>query len=110
MDHGEEYKALLIQAIHKCAIRFAEVADSVVLVLLDFLSGDGGYNVMQCVKSIVEQYPNFRHSVVEKVISNLDEITNSDALRSALWMLGEYSDVASDTVRHSSLLSLYFLL
>ncbi|KAJ1395550.1 Clathrin/coatomer adaptor, adaptin-like protein, partial [Ochromonadaceae sp. CCMP2298] len=31
MEHGEEYKSLLIQAIHKCATRYAEVADSVVL-------------------------------------------------------------------------------
>ena len=46
---------------YRCATRYAEVADSVVLVLLDFLGGDGGYDVMQCVKSIVEQYPNFRY-------------------------------------------------
>jgi hypothetical protein len=50
MEHGEEYKSLLIQAIHKCATRYAEVADSVVLVLLDFLGGDSGYNVIVCVK------------------------------------------------------------
>ncbi|CAE7550965.1 unnamed protein product [Symbiodinium microadriaticum] len=97
IEHGEEYKALLIQSIHKCAIRFAEVADSVVLVLLDFLSGEGGYNVIQVVKSIVEQYPNFRQSVMQKVIANIDEITASDALRSALWLVGEYSNVQTDT-------------
>ena len=96
IEHGEEYKALLIQAIHKCAIRFAEVADSVVLVLLDFLSGEAGYNVIQVVKSIVEQYPTFRQSVMQKVVANLDEITASDALRSALWLIGEYSDVQMD--------------
>ena len=55
MDHGDEYKSLLIQAIHRCATRYAEVADSVVLALLDFLGGDGGYDVMLCVKSIIEQ-------------------------------------------------------
>lgn len=91
-EHGDEYKTLLIQAIHKCATRYAEVADSVVLILLDFLGGDGGYDVMQCVKSIVEQYPNFRPVIVRKIIDNLDEITSSDALRVALWVLGEYSD------------------
>lgn len=96
IEHGEEYKALLIQSIHRCAIRFAEVADSVVLVLLDFLSGEGGYNVIQVVKAIVEQYPNFRPSVMRKVITNIDEITASDALRSALWLVGEYSDVPTD--------------
>jgi coatomer subunit beta len=96
LDHGEEYKTLLIQAIHKCAIRFAEVADSVVLVLLDFLGGEGGYDVVQCVKSIVEQYPSFRQSVLRKLLSNLDEINNADALRAALWILAEYSDSPCD--------------
>jgi len=92
LEHGDEYKALLIQAIHKCATRFAEVADSVVLVLLDFLGGDGGYNVMVCVKSIIEQYPNFRATIIRKIIDNLDEITTSEALRVALWILGTYSE------------------
>lgn len=98
MEHGEEYKNLLIQAIHKCATRYAEVADSVVLVLLDFLGGDGGYNVMLCVKSIIEQYPNFRGTIIRKIIDNLDEISNSDALRVALWVLGEYGDTVGTEV------------
>jgi coatomer subunit beta len=93
MEHGDEYKTLLIHSIHRCATRFAEVADSVLLVLLDFLGGDGGYDVMICVKAIVEQYQNFRPSIINKVIQNLDEISSSDAMRVALWLLGEYSDL-----------------
>jgi coatomer subunit beta len=105
LEHGEEYKTLLIQTIHKCALRFAEVADSVVLVLLDFLAGDGGYDVIQCVKSIVEQYQSFRSSVIGKVIENFDEISTSDGLRAGLWLLAEYSDVSVDsTVLHLHLL------
>ena len=98
MEHGEEYKGLLIQAIHKCATRYAEVADSVVLVLLDFLGGESGYNVVVCVKSILEQYPNFRPTIIRKIIRNLDEITSADALRMALWVLGEYSDIIDPAV------------
>lgn len=98
LEHGEEYKGLLIQAIHKCATRYAEVADSVVLVLLDFLSGEGGYNVIVCVKSILEQYPNFRSTIIRKIIDNLDSITTSDALRMAMWILGEYSDAKDASV------------
>lgn len=94
MENGEEYKNLLIQAIHKCATKYSEVADSVVLVLLDFMGGEGGYNVLVCVKSIVEQYPNFRGTIIRKLIDNLDEITTSDALRVAMWVLGEYADTA----------------
>lgn len=97
LEHGEEYKTLLINAIHRCATRYAEVADSVVLVLLDFLGGDGGYTVLQCVKSIVEQYPNFRGTIMRKIIDNFDEITSADALRVGLWMLGEYSDAVDSS-------------
>jgi coatomer subunit beta len=104
LEHGEEYKSLLIQAIHRCATRYAEVADSVVLALLDFLGGDGGYDVMQCVKSIVEQYPNFRPTIIRKIIDNLDEITSADAMRVALWLLGEYSD-AKDVSTNETMLS-----
>jgi coatomer subunit beta len=98
LEHGEEYKSLLISTIHKCATKFAEVADSVLLVLLDFLGGDGGYNVLVCVKSIMEQYPKFRSIIVRKIIDNLDEVSTTEALRVALWILGDYSgsiDVAT---------------
>ena len=98
LEHGDEYKHLLIQAIHKCATRYAEVADSVLLVLLDFLGGDGGYDVMQCVKSIVEQYSKFRPVIIRKIIDNFDEITNANALRVALWLLGEYADTVDPSV------------
>ena len=104
LEHGDEYKSLLISAIHRCATRYAEVADSVVLVLLDFLGGDGGYDVLQCVKSIVEQYPNFRPTIIRKIIDNFDEITSADALRVALWLLGEYSD-AVDTSSGESMIA-----
>ena len=104
LEHGDEYKSLLIQAIHRCATRYAEVADSVVLVLLDFLGGDGGCDVMQCVKSIVEQYPDFRPTIIRKIIDNLDEITSADAMRVALWLLGEYCD-SKDASTNETMLS-----
>eukprot|EP01035_Chromulina_nebulosa_P019621 gene19621-25530_t len=107
LENSDEYKLLLINAIHKCATRFSEVADSVVLVLLDFISGEGGYNVLTCVKSIVEQYPNYRSVIISKVINNFDEITNADALRVGLWLLGEYSDVADPNSNESMSLQAY---
>lgn len=99
MEQGQEYKNLLIAAIHRCAMKFAEVADSVVLVLLDFVAGEAGYNIMQVAKSIVEQYPHFRSTILRKVIDNLDEVTHADALRVALWMLSEYADAADPTTQ-----------
>jgi coatomer subunit beta len=91
-EFADEYRQLLIQAIHKCATRFGEAADNIVLVLLDFIGGDGGYDVMQCVKSIIEQYPRLRIPILKKILSNFGELTNSDALRVAMWILSEYCD------------------
>jgi coatomer subunit beta len=107
MEQGQEYKHLLINAIHRCAMKFAEVADSVVLVLLDFVAGEAGYNIMQVTKSIVEQYPHFRSPILRKVIDNLDEVTHADALRVALWMLGEYADCSDPTTKESMLLDAF---
>jgi hypothetical protein len=59
---------------------------------------------MQCVKSIVEQYPNFRPTIIRKIIENLDEITSADAMKVALWLLGEYSD-AKDVSTNEAMLS-----
>lgn len=93
LEHGEDYKKVLIKSIHRCATKFAEVADSVVLVLLDFVDGDSGVTVMQCVKSIVEQYPAFRPTIIRKLIDNFDELSCADALRMGIWIMGEYSGV-----------------
>lgn len=43
LDRGEaaEYREMLVKAIHKCAVKFPQVADSVVHLLMDFLSGEG---------------------------------------------------------------------
>ena len=68
---------LLIKAIHKCDLRYAELADSVMLTLLDFLNGPSDYEVMKCVKSVLEQYPAFRPSIVRKILTNFEDISSS---------------------------------
>jgi hypothetical protein len=48
------YRTMLISAIHGCAVRFPEVANNVVHLLMDFLSGDGALPVIEFVREIVE--------------------------------------------------------
>jgi coatomer subunit beta len=48
------YRAMLISAIHGCAVRFPEVANNVVHLLMDFLAGDGALPVIEFVREIVE--------------------------------------------------------
>jgi len=97
---GSLYRAMLIRAIHGCAARFPQVAESVVHVLLEFLSSDCGVQVIVFVREIIEQYPTLRPSILSKLISNLDEIGTTSAMCVCLWILGEYCE-SSDTVESS---------
>eukprot|EP00559_Dactyliosolen_fragilissimus_P005082 CAMPEP_0184856026 /NCGR_PEP_ID=MMETSP0580-20130426/1184_1 /TAXON_ID=1118495 /ORGANISM="Dactyliosolen fragilissimus" /LENGTH=972 /DNA_ID=CAMNT_0027350789 /DNA_START=16 /DNA_END=2934 /DNA_ORIENTATION=+ len=91
---GAVYRGMLIRAIHGCAVRFPQVAENVVLVLMDFLSTESGMQVIIFARAIVEQYPPLRASVLSKLLHGLDSISNTSVMCVCLWILGEYSDTA----------------
>lgn len=89
---GSYYRSMLIRAIHGCAVRFPQVAESVVHVLMDFLPGDSGMQVIIFVRAIIEQYPPLRASILSKLLSTLDDIHNNGVMCVCLWVLGEYCE------------------
>lgn len=89
---GSYYRGMLIRAIHGCAVRFPQVAESVVHVLMDFLSTDGGMQVIIFVRAIMEQYPPLRESILTKLLSSIGDITNTNVMCVCLWILGEYCE------------------
>jgi len=88
------YRKMLIRAVHGCAARFPQVAETVVHVLLEFLSGDCGVQVIVFVREIIEQYPSLRASILSKLINSMDEIKNTSAMCVCLWIIGEYCEEA----------------
>ncbi|KAK1747717.1 coatomer subunit beta, partial [Skeletonema marinoi] len=97
-EKGKVYRNMLIQAIHGCAVRFPDVAESVVHTLMDFLSSDGGMQVIIFVRAIVEKYPDLRPAILTKLINTVDEVTNTNVMCICLWILGEYCET-SETVK-----------
>ncbi|KAL7517395.1 hypothetical protein ACHAWX_002320 [Stephanocyclus meneghinianus] len=95
---GKVYRNMLIQAIHGCAVRFPDVAESVVHTLMDFLSSDGGMQVIIFVRAIVERYPALRPAILSKLVSTIDEVSSSNVMCVCLWILGEYCET-SETVK-----------
>lgn len=89
---GSLYRNMLIRAIHGCAVRFPQVAESVVHTLMDFLSTDSGMQVIIFVRAIVEQYPVLRAPLLSKLLSSLDDVASNQVLCVCLWILGEYSE------------------
>ena len=93
-EKNTEYRQLLIQSIHQCAIKFSEIAASVVDVLMDFIvdfNNSAAIDVISFVKEVVEKFPKLRSSIVERLVSTLGEVRAGKVYRGALWVVGEYS-------------------
>ena len=98
-EKNTEYRQLLIQSIHHCAIKFSEIAESVVDVLMDFIAdfnNNSAVDVISFVKEVVEKFPKLRSSIVERLVSTLGEVRAGKVYRGSLWVVGEYSLQESD--------------
>ncbi|XP_074268072.1 coatomer subunit beta-1-like isoform X1 [Silene latifolia] len=78
-DHEKngEYRQMLVQAIHTCAMKFPEVASNVVHVLMDFL-GDtnvaSAMDVVVFVREIIETNPKLRVSIITRLLDTFYQI------------------------------------
>ncbi|EKM61471.1 uncharacterized protein PHACADRAFT_248107 [Phanerochaete carnosa HHB-10118-sp] len=94
-EKAPEYRQLLIQSIHVCAVRFSEVAATVVHALMDFLGDNNNpsaLDVVAFVREVVEKFPQLRSTICEKLIQALSEIKPGKVYRGVLWILGEYAE------------------
>ncbi|KAL1408249.1 coatomer subunit beta [Vanrija albida] len=101
-DKNAEYRQLLIQSIHSCAIKFSEVAANVVYVLMDFLgdsNNPSAVDVISFVREVVEKFPDLRPTITEKLVQTFPEIKSGKVFRGAMWIVGEYCTVAADIKR-----------
>ncbi|KAI9301334.1 adaptin N terminal region-domain-containing protein [Cunninghamella echinulata] len=92
-EKNTEYRQLLIQSIHTCAIQFSEVAANVVHVLMEFLgdvNNPSAVDVVSFVRQVVEKFPDLRASILEKLMETFGDMKSSKVFRGALWILGEY--------------------
>lgn len=71
-DKSGEYRQLLVQAIHSCAVKFPDVAGSVVYMLMDFM-GDANtasaLDVVFFVREITETNPKLRQEILQVLSS-----------------------------------------
>lgn len=93
LEKNGEYRQMLIQAIHSCAVKFPEVASTVVHMLMDFL-GDSNVasaiDVAVFVREIIETNPKLRVSIITRLLDTFYQIRASRVCSCALWIIGEY--------------------
>lgn len=102
---GAVYRSMLIQAIHGCAARFPDVAESVVHTLMEFISTDGDMQVVVFVRAIVEQYPHLRPSILSKLLDSVDGVQTNQVMCVCLWILGEYCEEAETLTEAFSIIT-----
>ncbi|KAL1879684.1 hypothetical protein VTK73DRAFT_6859 [Phialemonium thermophilum] len=93
-EKNVEYRQLLIHSIHQCAIKFSEVAASVVDLLMDFIAdfnNASAVDVINFVKEVVEKFPKLRPAIVSRLVDTLSEVRAGKVYRGILWIIGEYS-------------------
>jgi coatomer subunit beta len=93
LEKNAEYCQMLIQAIHSCAIKFPEVASTVVHLLMDFL-GDSNVasamDVIVFVREITQTNPKLRVSIITRLLDTFYQIRAARVCACALWIIGEY--------------------
>jgi len=97
-----EYNELLIGAIHACAVKFPDVASTVVPVLMEFLADahqSSAVEVALFVREIVEVHPQLRKGVVVKALDMLPLVGSARVLRICCWLLGEFCTDAEEVAR-----------
>eukprot|EP01129_Flabellula_baltica_P012413 TRINITY_DN5608_c0_g1_i1.p1 TRINITY_DN5608_c0_g1~~TRINITY_DN5608_c0_g1_i1.p1 ORF type:complete len:931 (+),score=219.81 TRINITY_DN5608_c0_g1_i1:13-2805(+) len=97
-ENREEYRQLLVQSIHQCAVKFSDVAAEVIYVLMDYIgdSSDASLKIILFVREAVQSYPELRKPIVSKLLRTLTTITSVDVLNKSLWIIAEYSESLED--------------
>ncbi|KAL8133641.1 coatomer subunit beta-1-like [Apium graveolens] len=93
LEKNGEYRQMLIQAIHSCAIKFPEVASTVVHLLMDFLGDSNVASAMDVavfVREIIETNPKLRVSIITRLLDTFYQIRAARVCSCALWIIGEY--------------------
>ncbi|KAI9250918.1 adaptin N terminal region-domain-containing protein [Phascolomyces articulosus] len=98
-EKNTEYRQLLVQSIHSCAVKFSEVAANVVHVLMEFLgdsNNPSAVDVVSFVREVMEKFPGLRRSVLDKLLETFMDMKSGKVFRGALWIIGEYCQDAQE--------------
>jgi coatomer subunit beta len=84
---------LLVDAIHECAKKFPQVAESVVGLLMELLGSSDrtSLQVATFVRAIVEDHPPLRPTLLPKLLDSITDVTSPPVMCVVLWILGEYT-------------------
>merc|ERR1719245_2674329 len=97
-DTGK-YCQLLVRTLHSACIKFPDVANTVIPLLMEFLSDTNelaAMDVLIFVREAMNRFQNLRPVMIEKLLEAFSCIKGVKIHRAALWILGEYCERGQD--------------
>lgn len=89
----QEYRQVVVKAMHAAVMRYLHVAPTVVPIMLDFVCepGASAYDVALFVREVMQQQPELRDELLTKLAALFPMISSQKVLRTVLWMFGVHS-------------------
>jgi coatomer subunit beta len=100
-ERGAEYRSLLVHAIHQCAVRFPDVAASVLHLLMDFMSDPNpvaALDVAHFIREIVETNPRLHDAIVARLMDTFPSVRVSRVATCGLWIAAEYCTTRAEVM------------
>ena len=92
-EDGGKYRAMLVRAIHQCAVRFPEVAGTVLHLLMDFLSDANAVSALEVayfLREIAETNPKLHSGIFERMMDTFPVVRTSRVAACVLWIIAEH--------------------
>lgn len=88
-----EYRRLLIRAVHACTSQYADQAQSVCFLFMDFLTESEqstASEVVMFLRELIANHPDLRTPILQRLADTTTEVNQSRVIRGCLWLFGEY--------------------
>jgi len=95
VEGNMEYRRLLIRAIHACTGQCADQAESVMFLLMDFLTETDqttATEVVMFLRELIANHADIRVPILERLSEVMRDVHQSQVLRVCLWLFGEYCE------------------
>lgn len=90
-----EYRRLLIRALHACTGQYPDQAQSVMFLLMDFLTESDqttATEVIMFLRELIANSPELRVPILQRLAETICDVSQSRVIRGCLWLFGEYCE------------------
>ncbi|RKP00254.1 hypothetical protein CXG81DRAFT_13451 [Caulochytrium protostelioides] len=95
-DKTVAYRAMLIHAVHQCALKYPDAASSVISVLMDCMGDQTApstaVDIIAFIREILEKFPQMRPDLMRRLTTGFRDMRTGRVFRGALWIFGEYAE------------------